>query len=83
MQDERIQDVILRVQRVIRAAYADAEFVSYIGTNPLGIHIEVYTSGDEFDGILRLLSDKLGSLLVAAGLDVCIVPRRKAKAHAA
>ncbi|HEX9990554.1 MAG TPA: hypothetical protein VGE45_19015 [Chloroflexia bacterium] len=83
MQDERVQDVVLRVQRVIRNTYSDAEFVSYIGTSPLGIYIEVYTDGDEFDGILGILSDKVGNLNIAAGVDVCVVPRRKAKAQAA
>jgi len=83
MQDERIQDVIGRVQRAIQIAFPDAEFVSYIGTNPLGIYVEVYTTDDHFLGILKLLDDKLGNLHIAAGLDVCVVPRRKAHVQAA
>lgn len=83
MEDERIQDVIARVQRAIQGAYADAEFVSYIGTSPLGIYVEAYTNEDHFDGIIKLLEDKLGNLHIAAGVDLCVVPRRKVKAQAA
>jgi hypothetical protein len=83
MEDERIQDVIGRVQRAIQGEYPDAEFVSYIGTNPLGIYVETYTTEDHFVGILKLLDDKLGNLHIAAGVDICVVPRRKAKAQAA
>ena len=83
MEDERIQDVIGRVQRAIQTAYPDAEFVSYIGTNPLGIYVEAYTTEDHFVGILKLLDDKLGNLHIAAGVDICIVPRRKTQAQAA
>jgi hypothetical protein len=83
MEDERIQDVIGRVQRAIQSTYTDAEFVSYIGTNPLGIYVEVYTNEDHFIGILRLLDDKLGNLHIAAGVDICVVPRRKAQVQAA
>jgi hypothetical protein len=83
MEDERIQDVIGRVQRAIQGTYTDAEFVSYIGTNPLGIYVEVYTNEDHFIGILRLLDDKLGNLHIAAGVDICVVPRRKAHVQAA
>lgn len=80
MQDERVQEVVLRVQHTIRNTYHDAEFVSYVGTNPLGIYIEVYTDGDEFSGLLKILDDKLANLHIAAGVDVCVLPRRKAKA---
>ena len=83
MEDERIQDVISRVQRAVQSTYADAEFVSYIGTSPLGVYVEVYTNEDHFVGILKLLEDKLGNLHIAAGVDVCVIPRRKAKAQAA
>ena len=83
MGDERIQDVIGRVQRAIQGAYPDAEFVSYIGTNPLGIYVETYTTEDHFVGILKLLDDKLGNLHIAAGVDICVLPRRKAKVQAA
>ena len=83
MEDERIQDVIGRMQRAIQAAYPDAEFVSYIGTNPLGVYVEVYTNEDHFLGILKLLDDKLNNLHIAAGLDVCVVPRKKQQAQAA
>lgn len=83
MEDERIQDVIARVQRAIQGTYADAEFVSYIGTSPLGIYVEAYTNEDHFDGIIRLLEDKLGNLHIAAGVDLCVIPRRKAKSQAA
>ncbi len=83
MADERIQDVISRVQRAIQGTYADAEFVSYIGTNPLGVYVETYTNEDHFVGILKLLDDKLGNLHIAAGVDICVVPRRKARAQAA
>ena len=83
MQDERVQDVVDHVQRVIQRAYPDAEFVSYIGTNPLGVYVEVYTTRDEFKGILQILSDKLGNLNVAAGVNVCVLPKQKAQAKAA
>ena len=83
LQDERIMDVVDRVQRTIRAAYPTAEFVSYIGTNPLGVYIDVYTDGNDFDGILQVLSEKLGNLYIAAGINVCVVPRKKAQAAAA
>ena len=83
MEDERIQDVISRVQRTVLASHPDAEFVSYIGTNPLGVYVELYTNEDHFVGILRLLDDKLGNLHVAAGVSICILPRKKARAQAA
>ena len=51
--------------------------MSYIGTNPLGIYLEVYTAGDDFDGILQVLSERLGDLHVAAGVNVCVVPLKK------
>lgn len=83
LRDERIQDVLERTRHVIKAAYKDAEFVSYIGSDPLGVYIEVYTEGNDFDGILKVLSEKLGDLHVAAGLNVCVVPLRKRVAKAA
>lgn len=83
LRDERVQDVVDRVCRVIQGSYTDAEFVTYIGTNPLGVYIEVYTERDEFKGILSVLSDKLGDLHVAAGVNVCVLPRKKAQAQAA
>jgi len=83
MEDERIQDVITRLQRVVLAEHSDAEFVSYIGTSPLGVYIEVYTTEDAFLGIIRLIDDKLGNLHIAAGVDVCVLPKRKVQAQAA
>jgi hypothetical protein len=83
LRDERVQDVLKRISELIKGAYADAEFVSYIGTNPLGIYLEVYTARDEFDGILRLLSDRLGDLHVATGVNVCVVPLQKRVEQAA
>ncbi len=83
MHDERVQDVIARVQQAILGAYPDAEFASYIGTNPLGIYVEAYTAQGDFDGILRVITSKFGNLHIAAGVDVCVVPRRKVKAQAA
>jgi|SRR4051794_32644070 hypothetical protein len=83
LQDERIQDVLGRIMRAVKAEHADAEFVSYIGTNPLGIYVEVYTLTQEFQSILRILDDKLGNLHIAAGVNICIVPKRKVKAVAA
>ncbi len=83
MQDERVQDLVDRVSRTISAAYPDAEFVSYIGTNPLGVYVEAYTTGDQFDGILAVISDKLGDLNIAAGVNVCVVPRQKRMEQAA
>ena len=77
LQDERIQDVLGRIVRAIKAGYPDAEFLSYIGTNPLGIYVEVYTPNEEFKGILDILDDKLGNLHIAAGVSICVVPRRK------
>lgn len=77
LRDERVQDVLERIRLVVKDAYADAEFVSYIGTTPLGVYLEVYTAGNEFDGILSVLSEKLGDLHVAAGVNVCVVPLQK------
>ncbi len=77
LRDERVQDVLARIRVVIKDAYANAEFVSYVGTNPLGIYVEVYTSGNDFDGVLEVLSQKLGNLNIAAGVNVCVVPLRK------
>ena len=83
LRDERVQDVLTRVMSTIKTAYPNAEFVSYIGTNPLGAYVEVYTEGNDFDGILKVLSEKLGDLNVAAGMNVCVVPLRKRAAIAA
>ena len=83
MEDERIQDVIARLQRTILAEHSDAEFVSYIGTSPLGVYVEVYTQQDTFLGILRLIDDKLGNLHIAAGVDICVLPKQKVQAQAA
>ena len=83
LQDERIQDVLGRIMRAISTSYPDAEFLSYIGTNPLGIYIEVYTPNEEFKGLLDILDDKLGNLHIAAGVSICVVPRRKVLAVAA
>jgi hypothetical protein len=83
LRDERVQDVLERVMAVIKSAYNDAEFVSYVGTNPLGVYVEVYTSGNDFDGILQVLSEKLGNLNIAAGVNVCIVPLQKRVSMAA
>ena len=83
LQDERIQDVIGRIIREVKAQYPDAEFVSYIGTNPLGIYTEVYTTAYEFENILNILDDRLGDLHVAAGLNVVIVPKKKVASVAA
>lgn len=83
LQDERIQDVLSRITRAIKATYTDAEFLSYIGTNPLGIYLEVYTPNEEFKGLLDILDDKLGNLHIAAGVNICVVPRRKVVAVAA
>jgi hypothetical protein len=83
LQDERIQDVLNRIIRAVKVEYPEAEFVSYIGTNPLGIYTEVYTPTQEFKGILDILDDKLGNLHVAAGVNVIIVPKKKVQAAAA
>ncbi|HST05544.1 MAG TPA: hypothetical protein VLQ48_12530 [Chloroflexia bacterium] len=83
LQDERIQDVIGRIIRVVKTEYPDAEFVSYIGTSPLGIYTEVYTPAYEFENILNILDDRLGDLHVAAGLNVVIVPKKKVASAAA
>jgi hypothetical protein len=83
LRNERIQEVISRVQSAIQVNYPDAEFNSFIGTNPLGVHIEVYTANAELDNILQTLDSKVGNLHIAAGVDVCVIPRRKAQAQAA
>lgn len=83
LRNERIQDVISRVQSAIQVNYPDAEFNCFIGTNPLGVHIEVYTVNAELDNILQTLDSKVGNLHIAAGVDVCVIPRRKAQAQAA
>ncbi len=83
LRDERVQDVLERIRNVIQAQYSGAEFVSYIGTEPLGVYLEVYTAGNDFDGILKLLSDRLGNLNIAAGVNVCVVPLKKRAVQAA
>lgn len=83
MQDERVQDVVNRICMSIRQVHSDAEFVSYIGTNPLGIYIEVYTEQNDLHDILQVLDEKMGNMHVAAGVNVCVLPRKKAKAQAA
>lgn len=83
LEDERVQDVLARIKRAISAAYPEAEYASYIGTNPLGVYLDVYTPGDDFDGVLKTLDDKLGDLNVAAGVNICVAPQRKAQVQAA
>ena len=83
LRNERVQEVICRVQEAILVAHPDAEFNSYIGTNPLGIHIEVYSANAALDNILQTLDSKVGNLHIAAGVDVCVVPRQKVQAAAA
>ncbi|HUP27045.1 MAG TPA: hypothetical protein VM409_01315 [Chloroflexia bacterium] len=83
MRNERIQDVISRVQRAILMTHPDAEFNCFIGTNPLGIHIEVYAANADLANILQTLDSRVGNLHIAAGVDVCVVPREKRQAQAA
>lgn len=83
LRDERVQDVLGRISALISSVYPDAEFVSYVGTSPLGIYLEVYTPGNDFDGILQLLSEKVGNLYIAAGVNVCVVPLQKRAEQAA
>jgi len=83
LHDERVQDVLGRMVRVIQLAYPDAEFLSYIGTNPLGVYLEVYTDDDAFDGILKILDDRFSNLHVAAGVNICVLPRQKVREQAA
>lgn len=83
LRDERVQDVLERIRTTILPVYPEAEFVSYVGTNPLGVYLEVYTPGNDFDGILQVLSDKLGDLYIAAGVNICVVPVRKRTEQAA
>lgn len=83
LHDERVQDVLGRIQRAITDKYPEAEFATYIGTQPLGVYIDVYTQRDEFRGILQVLDDRLGDLYIAAGVPVCVAPRQKAQSRAA
>lgn len=83
LQDERIQDALSRIIRAVKAEYEEAEFVSYIGTNPLGVYMEVYTPTQEFKGILDILDNKLTDLYVGVGVNICIVPKKKVRAVAA
>ena len=83
LNDERVQDVVARVQRAISDKYPDAQFATYIGTAPLGVYIDVYTERDEFRGILQVLDDRLGNLYIAAGVAVCVQPRLKSQVRAA
>lgn len=83
LRDERVQDVLTRIRGAVQSVYEDAEFVSYIGTSPLGVYLEVYTVANDFDGILKVLSEKLGNLHIAAGMNVCVVPMRKRVEQAA
>ena len=83
LRDERVQDVLERIRGVVLSVYPEAEFVSYIGTEPLGVYLEVYTAGNNFDGILKALSERLGNLNIAAGVNVCVVPLKKRAVQAA
>ncbi|MEO5951210.1 MAG: hypothetical protein ABIQ44_01960 [Chloroflexia bacterium] len=84
LRDERVQEAIGRITRAVREVYDDAEFVSYIGTNPLGVYTEVYTSANDFKDILDIIDTKLSDLNVAAGgVSLIIAPKRKAQAKAA
>jgi hypothetical protein len=83
LRDERVQDVLERIRQVVVSVYPDAEFVSYIGTAPLGVYLEVYTTENDFDGILRALSERLGNLYIAAGMNVCVVPMPRRAERAA
>jgi len=79
-----VQEAIGRITRAVREVYDDAEFVSYIGTNPLGVYTEVYTSANDFKDILDIIDTKLSDLNVAAGgVSLIIAPKRKAQAKAA
>jgi len=84
LRDERVQEAIGRITRAVRDVYPDAEFVSYIGTNPLGVYTEVYTASNDFKDILDIIDTKLSDLNVAAGgVSLIIAPKRKAQAIAA
>ncbi len=83
LHDERVQDVLGRIRRAIQEKYPSAGFSSYIGTQPLGVYLEVYTDGDEFRNVLRILDDSFGDLCTAAGVAVCVLPRQRAQAQAA
>ncbi len=84
LRDERVQDAIGRITRAVREVYPDAEFVSYIGTNPLGVYTEVYTAANDFKDILDIIDTKLSDLNVAAGgVSLIIAPKRKAQSIAA
>lgn len=83
LRDERVQEAIGRITRAVREVYPEAEFVSYIGTNPLGVYTEVYTANNEFQSILDIIDTKLGDLHVAAGVSLIIAPKRKAQVKAA
>ncbi len=83
IEDERVQDVITRVKNAILGVYPDADFSTYIGTSPLGIYVEVQTEHNDIGGILQILDSKLGNLHIAAGVDICVLPKQKVKAQAA
>jgi hypothetical protein len=83
LRDDRVQDVLERIRGVVLSVYPEAEFVSYIGTEPLGVYLEVYTASNDFDGILKALSERLGNLNIAAGVNVCVVPLKKRAIQAA
>lgn len=78
LRDERVQDAIGRITRAVREVHPEAEFVSYIGTNPLGVYTEVYTAANDFKDILDIIDTKLSDLNVAAGgVSLIIAPKRK------
>jgi hypothetical protein len=83
LRDERIQEALGRICEVVSSEYADAEYVSYIGLNPLGVYLEVYTEANDFDGILKVVSEQLGDLSVASGVNVCVAPQKKRVQRAA
>lgn len=83
LRDERVQDTIGRITNAVREEYPDAEFVSYIGTSPLGVYTEVYTTENDFGKIIEIVDSKLNDLRVAAGVDIVLVPKRKVAALAA
>ncbi len=83
LRDERVQDAIGRITRAVREVFPEAEFVSYIGTNPLGVYTEVYTATNEFKRILDIVDTKLGDLHVSAGVSIILAPKQKVQAIAA
>jgi hypothetical protein len=77
--DERRPRAIAEVQATIKAAFPEATFKVYQGTDPEGIYIDAYTRADDGFEILDLISERLVDVCVEEGLGIYVVPLPKEK----